>query len=119
MQVRIQTSGFDLTPAIAAWAHERIAGALDRFAEDVVAADVYLKDVNGPKGGMDKEASVRIRQRFGAAIYAEALSDDMYAAIDLLSRRARRCVRRARRKRRAVRGVARLRPVPAIGAESG
>lgn len=95
MNVRIQSQGFSLTPAIAAWAHEQVGKALDRFAEGIVSADVYLKDINGPKGGDDKQAIVRINLRHRAPVMVETTTGDLYAAITLTARRAQRAVRRA------------------------
>ena len=38
---------------------------LERLADDVLSVDVFLKDINGPKGGVDKQVIVR-RQAHGA-----------------------------------------------------
>ena len=51
MNVKLQTQGFALTPGIGSRVHERVDKALDRYSEDIVSVDVFLKDVNGPKGG--------------------------------------------------------------------
>lgn len=114
MQIRIQTSGFDLTPAIAAWVHERLAHRLKRFADKVAAVDVYLRDVNGSKGGRDKEASLRIAGRAGLPMFVESRGHDLYEAIDAVGRRAKRCVRKAHHKRRTYEKVSRLAPQAAF-----
>ena len=119
MNIRIQSQGFSLTPAIAAWAHEQLGKALDRFAEHVVSADIYLKDINGPKGGDDKQALVRIQLRYQAPVMAETTTGDLYAAISLTARRAQRAVRRAlSRRQRLFRSDSRhLRRVQMVSAD--
>ena len=119
MQIRIQTQGFDLTPAIAAWTHERVAGALERFAHEVSSVDVYLKDINGPRGGDDKLALVRVQSRAAAPVFVESTHSDLYAAIDRSSQRVKRSFRRMlkRRHRLALNGSRRLRRIDAIMAE--
>jgi len=119
MNIRIQSQGFSLTPAIAAWAHEQVGKALDRYADSVVSTDVYLKDVNGPKGGEDKQALVRIHLRYRAPVMVESTTGDLYAAISLTARRAQRAVRRAlSRRQRLFRSDSRqLRRVQMVSAD--
>lgn len=105
MNIRIQTQGFTLTPAIAAWTHDRLSRSLQRYSEDITSIDVYLKDINGPKGGQDKQALVRVQLRSGSPVFVETPHADMYAAIDLSSRRVQRTVRRLfKKKLRLARG---------------
>ena len=99
MNIRIQTQGFTLTPAIAAWTHDRLSRSLQRFSEDITSIDVYLKDINGPKGGEDKQALVRVQLRSGPPVFVETPHTDMYAAIDRSSRRVQRTVRRLLKKK--------------------
>ena len=119
MNTRVQAQGFSLTPAIAARAHRQIGRALKRFAENVLSVDVYLKDINGPRGGDDKQALVRVQLKHRAPVMIETTHDDLYAAIDLSARRVRRTVRRALgRKQHYFRGDSRrLRMIQALSGE--
>ncbi len=119
MDTRVQAVGFSLTPAIAAWAHEQVGRALDRFDEKITSVDVYLKDVNGPKGGHDKQALIRVQLRHRAPVMIETTHNDMYAAIDLSARRVKRAVRRTLgRKQQYFRGGSRrLRMIQALSGE--
>ena len=103
MKVRIQTQGFELTPAIAARVHEQVNGILRRYADEVLAIDVYLKDLNGPKGGLDKQAGIRLQVRHLPPISVISVEDDLYKAIDRSARRSRRAVRRSTSKFRRIR----------------
>jgi ribosomal subunit interface protein len=101
MNVRIQTQGFSLTPAIGAWVHEQMRNTIRRYSEELVGVDVFLRDLNGPKGGHDKQAIVRLHLRHNAPVAVTSTYDDLYKAIDEAARRAGRTVRRSvSRKRR-------------------
>ena len=103
MNVRIQTQGFTLTPAIAARVHEQIKGTLERYVDDVIAVDVYLRDLNGPKGGEDKQAGIRLQLRHVAPVTIISVDNDLYRAISRSARRSRRAVRRSTSKFRRIR----------------
>ena len=94
MNVRIQTQGFTVTPPIGARVHERLGQALDRYADEIIDVDVFLKDVNGPKGGDDKQVTVRLHLRHLAPVTISTTHRDLYKAIDVSARRVRRTVRR-------------------------
>jgi ribosome-associated translation inhibitor RaiA len=103
MNVKIQTQGFGLTPAIAAQVHKQVSGTLERYANDIIAVDVYLKDLNGPKGGEDKQAGIRVQLRHLAPITVISIDDDLYKAIGRSAKRTRRAVRRSASKFRRIR----------------
>ena len=103
MNVRIQTQGFEVTPPIGARVHERFGQALDRYADELIDIDVFLKDVNGPKGGNDKQVIARLHIRHLAPVTISTTHSDLYQAIDVSARRARRTVRRAVQKKQLIR----------------
>ncbi len=43
---------------------------LDHFHEHILSVDVFYKDVNGPKGGIDKECRLRINFANRKAVFA-------------------------------------------------
>jgi len=100
MNIRIQAKDFALTPAIEAETRERIEHALDRFAPYVVAVDVFLGDVNGPKGGRDKRCTIRVSLPNRTTVPIESLRSNLYVAIASSARRARRVVRRVLARQR-------------------
>ena len=72
--------------------------ALQRFEDQVVAADVFLKDINGPKGGIDKQVLVRVRLRNRQVIATEIARTRLRAAVVVSVRMAKRAVRRSVKK---------------------
>ena len=87
------------TDEIREYAERRVCFALDRF-RDVRRVVVYLDDLNGPKGGVDKFC--RIVAEFGfARVVVEEAQIDWHAAIaratHRLSKRVARELKRANR----------------------
>lgn len=103
MNVHIQTQGFSLTPAISARVRDRLHKTMERYVDDIMSIDVFLKDLNGPKGGEDKTAVIRVRIRHLAPIAVTTTRSDLYKAIDESARRARRSVRRIVRRKWSIR----------------
>lgn len=106
MNLQLQTQGFDLTDAIRAYVHRQIDFNLVNFESHIVSVDVFLSDINGPKGGPDKKALVCIRLDSRSTITVEQTRTDLYAAIKVVSRQAKNTVRRALNKHRRMEKLA-------------
>ena len=102
MQMSIQTQGFPMSSSVYRRARAQLERALGSFRESIVDLDVFLKDVNGPKGGFDKAVVVRVNLTTQQSVTVETISSNLHAAIILSARRAKRSVRRAIEKRRRV-----------------
>ena len=102
MNIVTQAQDFELSEAIDQFARQQIEAALERFREDVLAVDVFMKDCNGPKGGVDKQALIRVRLRNGPVVALETDNENLYAAIKTGARRLKRTVRRQLRKARRI-----------------
>ena len=100
MDIQLHTHGFELTDAIDAHVRRQIYFHLANFEAHVVSVDVFLSDINGPKGGPDKKALVCIRLDSRSTVTIERTRADLYAAITEASRQAKRTVMRAINKYR-------------------
>lgn len=98
MNVNIQAPSFTVTPGIEQRIRARFGTTLQRHGDAVIGTDIYLRDINGPKGGDDKLVTVRVRLRNQPDITIENTDEDLYRAIDRAAKRADRAVRRSRRK---------------------
>ena len=72
----------------------QIGYALGRFEPKIREIDVRLRDLNGPKGGIDKHCRISVRFRAGGSVLAD-VSDVEYEpvivrAVDRVSRRVQR-----------------------------
>ena len=102
MHIKIQSQGFELTAGIEARVQQQLHRALNRFGDDVLAVDVYLSDVNGPRGGSDKKALMRASLRGLPPISVSTEHSDLYVAINRSAKRTQRTLRRALRKSRRI-----------------
>ena len=98
MNIRISAQGLRLEAATDVFVREQICSALQRFEEQVVSVDAFLKDINGPKGGIDKQVLIRIRLRNRQVIATEITRANLRAAVVVVTRKARRAVRRSVKK---------------------
>lgn len=100
MNITSRAQGFELSSAIDRFVRDEVGSSLERFADDIVSVDVFLKDTNGPKGGIDKQVVMRVQLRGRQQITMQTTRDDLYSAIRISIKRAKRAVRRNLRKAR-------------------
>ncbi|MDJ0698650.1 MAG: HPF/RaiA family ribosome-associated protein [Woeseiaceae bacterium] len=98
MNINCRATGFEITGAIDMFLREQLSSALQRFSDNVVEVDVFMKDANGPKGGVDKHVLIRVRLRNRHRIVLEVVHENLYAAIKIGARKTRRAVRRRLRR---------------------
>ena len=98
MNITAKAHDFELSEAIAGFAHDQLSAALNRFSDGIVFVDVYMKDTNGPRGGVDKQVLVRVRLRNRQLITTETTDENLYVAIRRGAKRTRRVVRRTLKK---------------------
>ena len=103
MNMTTRAQEFEMSTAIDQFVRDQIGTGLHRFSQDVLAVDVYMKDTNGPKGGVDKQVLIRVRLRNRQVIALEAAHENLYAAIRQVSKRTKRAVRRHLRKSQRIR----------------
>jgi putative sigma-54 modulation protein len=102
MRIYVQTQGFELTAAIDRYLRKKLTRNLAGSEKDIVAVDVFLTDVNGPKGGADKKASLCFRLASRISVTFEASHNDLYHAIAVATRKAKRSVKRTLRRHKRI-----------------
>ena len=81
-------------------AERRLRFAIRRFIWLVPRAKLYLSDVNGPRGGLDKRCQVELKTHSGGTVVIMALAGDWRSALETaLARAARALVRSLQRGR--------------------
>ena len=60
MQIDIQCRRLSLTRRLRGFGERKIRSVLSRFDERISRVTLWLSDVNGPKGGSDKNCQVEI-----------------------------------------------------------
>jgi ribosome-associated translation inhibitor RaiA len=92
MKIFARAQGFSLTPALTAWTHDRVTGAVAHHRDALRRVDVRLNDVNGPRGGCDKECRVTVRFIGGRTLTVRRRHADLYLAVrDAAEALGRRC----------------------------
>ena len=100
MQVINHSPDFTLTEAIRAHIRRCLDGRLRQHTHLIDRIDVYLRDQNGPRGGVDKRVVLTAQQIEGHVTTTVGASDDLYQAIRLATRRLGRAIKRAHARRR-------------------
>lgn len=98
MRIGTNAQGFGTTEAIESFVQDEINLAFDRFRDQIVSVDVFMKDINGPKGGIDKQVLIRARLRNRQRIALETTHENLYAAVKRSISKCKRAVRRSLRK---------------------
>ena len=100
MKLSIRSRHFDLTPELHDQITRRVHFALSRLDGSIESVDITIADVNGPRGGADKQCRIRVRGRALKTIVIEHLGLDSLATVSLaLDRAARAVLRRVARRR--------------------
>ena len=102
MNITTMTQGFELSDAIRAFVRNRLHVALKRLSVHVIAIDVFAKDMNGPKGGVDKQVLIRVQLPNRQQLVIQTAHENLYAAIEKGAKRTKRAVRRHLRKSRQI-----------------
>lgn len=94
MQVDIQTTGFLLTDSIKNYTIAHMRFALNRNDALIMRTRVWLADINGPRGGVDKRCQIELKLAGQNNIVIEDIEADLYVAIDRASERCMRTLAR-------------------------
>ena len=103
MELEIRRQDAHLDATLREFVERRINFALRPFEERVSRVTVHLDDVNGPRGGIDKQCRILVSLRRGSPVKVEDLDIDLASAVGRAADRAgnavgRRVDRRRRRK---------------------
>lgn len=94
MMIVVSFRGFEASDSLRKQIVRRVRLELDRFAADVSSVVVRLRDMNGPKGGVDKRCHVTVHGRSISPVRIDAVSSDARSALESAMERAARSVAR-------------------------
>ncbi len=102
MRLQVSGSNVKLDESILDHVDRRFRFALDRLESEVSSVSIKLGDVNGPKGGVDKQCKVLVKLASGGDLVLRERAEDIYLSVSRASDRVQRLVRRRidRRKTR-------------------
>jgi putative sigma-54 modulation protein len=94
MKFGIRGRHIDLTELLLAHVERRLRFALSRFGQKIRQAAVQLTDLNGPRGGFDKQCKVTVTLSPSGKVIVMAIDADLHTAIDRAADRLERSVTR-------------------------
>lgn len=107
MEFDVRGRNLPLSKPLEHLVERRLHSALGRFAADIRRVDVKLADLNGPRGGIDKQCRVEVTLDHGGRVRAEGTEASLRHAIDLAVDRAGRRLGRRRAREGSHRHLAR------------
>lgn len=102
MQILIRSKGFALTEAIDNHIRSKVESTFSRLNGVVKTIEVFIKDINGPKGGIDKSCVVKIKTDQRAELVIKDKESDLYVAINRTFARAKRSLVRHAQNARGI-----------------
>jgi putative sigma-54 modulation protein len=103
MQLQIRSKNFRLYNRDREYMERRIQYTFDRFSARISSVTVGLADLNGPRGGADKQCRLVVRMVKSGQITIEETSQNALAAVALAADRAGRAISRQLDRRRNTR----------------
>lgn len=90
MRLAIQTTHLHLEAEQRLHIERRLGFALARLRTHVTEVEVQLRDLNGPRGGLDKRCRVIVHLERGPAVIVEDVDSDLRGLVDRSVDRAAR-----------------------------
>ena len=101
MKLTIRTRHLTLTPEALEEIRRRIELVFARIRPWIRAVDVTIADINGPKGGADKQCRMRVRGRGVGSVIVEQVGLATPATVAFAAERAEQVILRKVARRRA------------------
>lgn len=101
MHIKIHSKDFSITPAINEFINDKIKFALSRYGTRIRVIEISLKDINGPRGGVDKQCVIKMKVNQFKTLVVDDVSADAYEAITACTQRAKRRIERHFNRSRA------------------
>jgi putative sigma-54 modulation protein len=98
MELSIRTRSVEITDDLRDLICRRLKFALDVFGDRVTRASVYLADVNGPRGGVDKACHLAVAVCGIGDVFVRETGFTAEAAVTLVMRRVKYLVSEALRQ---------------------
>lgn len=101
MQIQIQTAHFDDQGTSRQSIEQRVRFALRRLQHQISQARIRLTDINGPRGGVDKECQLMLKQAGPGSVVITTQGNTYASALDAALQRASQALLRSLQRRRA------------------
>jgi len=99
MKIRFNNKQKELGDKALSRATAKIENAFSKFDSQVISVEVAARDINGTRGGVDKECRLLVRLRKMDDVFVTVREESIFKAIDSAISRAERSVKRKMRRR--------------------
>ena len=103
MRLEIRRRRLEVSPSLRGHIERRLRSALGGFSRHVGGVRVYLRDVNGPRGGVDKTCRVVVHLPGTGRAVVAGTAAEVYALVARTAGRLRRAIKRRLQRRRRLR----------------
>ena len=100
MKLELRTRHLVVHPGVRELCERHLLFSLGRFEEHVRRVQLWMEDVNGPRGGIDHVIRIIVRLTSGGKIVVRHQALDTYTGAPIAIERALRAVRRELGRRR-------------------
>jgi ribosome-associated translation inhibitor RaiA len=100
MNVTLRTQGVELSEELRKKLDRKLMFALDRHQHWLVEVDVFLADVNGPRGGVDKLCQITATGRGSERVRILEKSSNVIAGVNRAAQRLSYRIAKLTKKRR-------------------
>lgn len=100
MKLLVVGEKMKVTESLNDFVARRLYFALGRFSPEIERVTARVGDVNGPRGGVDKQCRIEVKLRGLKSVFSEARADDFGAAVASAAERVERAVTRSLERRR-------------------
>ncbi|MBU0945441.1 MAG: hypothetical protein KJ804_04850 [Proteobacteria bacterium] len=100
MKIIIKAHQLQLSRDTSTSMERRLRFALGRFGESIKEVTVRLTDLNGPKGGIDKECLIVVKLRKGGEVIVQGSGKDCNTTLNYCAGRVGRSVEREMNRNR-------------------
>lgn len=100
MKTTIHSTGIEVDPPLREHIERRTQLSLSRLSERISRIEIYLSDLNGPRGGVDKHCKIEVHLTNLPVAVLDDLDSDMPRLVDrCLARITRLVTKRLERSR--------------------
>ena len=99
MKISFHTSQIDISDSEKSYLNSKVLFRFSRFQDQVKSISVYLSDLNGPKGGLDKQCVMKIQVHNIKEIVVTSEGESLVSVVDNSAVRAKSAFLRIQRKK--------------------
>tara|TARA_R110002072_G_scaffold105495_1_gene230589 strand:+ start:713 stop:1069 length:357 start_codon:yes stop_codon:yes gene_type:complete len=98
MKIDIQAGSLSLSEDERDSVKQRVLMRLARFQDNIHSLNIYFKDINGPKGGIDKECTLTLKVNNLEEVVISSKAESLINAVDRSTERAKSLLARRLKK---------------------